>query len=187
MNQNSDKQQRNKTWLKAIFLFYLFAFLPLNASAQIRFGYFSYEQVFRNMPQYSIMQRNMDNLEAQYDAEMKRAEDEFNSKYEDFLLHRSTYAEPIKQKRQAELQALMEKNIAFKKEANRLLEAARRDAEMPLKQMIAEALATIGQQGGYAFILNTDNNAVPFIDPALGEDITQQLKQRLEQNQSVQP
>lgn len=187
MNQNINKQQYSKTWLKAIFLFFLFAFLPLNASAQIRFGYFSYEQVFRNMPQYSIMQRNMENLEAQYDAEMKRAEEEFNSKYEDFLLHRSTYAEPIKQKRQAELQVLMEKNIAFKKEANRLLEGARRDAEMPLKKMIANALAIIGQQGGYAFILNTDNNAVPFIDPAMGEDITDQLKQRLAKDQPTLP
>ena len=160
---------------------------PLNVEKSAIFGYFSYETVLQSMPDLAAVREKMNRLRSQYDAEMKRAEDEFNSKYEDFLLHRSTYAEPIKQKRQAELQALMEKNIAFKKEANRLLEAARRDAEMPLKQMIAEALATIGQQGGYAFILNTDNNAVPFIDPALGEDITQQLKQRLEQNQSVQP
>ena len=30
----------------------------------------------------------------------------------------------------------------------------------------------IGQQRGYAFILNTDKEALPFVNPAMGEDIT---------------
>ena len=167
------------TWFKGILLFYLFAFFPLSSSAQIRFGYFSYEEALRNSPDYSIMQRNMENLEAQYGAEAKRAEMEFNSKYEDFLAHQSEYALLIRQKRQSELQQIMENNMAFKAEANRLLEAARRDAEMPIRNKITEALRLIGQERGYAFILNTDNNAVPFIDPTMGEDISTLLKQIL--------
>ncbi len=181
MDRKSICTRINNTWFKGILLFYLFTFLPLNSSAQIRFGFFSYEEALRNSPDYSIMQRNMENLEAQYSAETKRAEEEFNRKYEDFLAHQSEYAPLIRQKRQSELQQIMEKNIAFKKEASRLLEAARRDAELPIKKKITEALRFIGQEHGYAFILNTDNNAVPFVDPTMGEDISSLLKQMLSQ------
>ena len=37
----------------------------------------------------------------------------------------------------------------------------------------------LGQERGYAFILNTDQNAVPFINPALGEDITEEVIRQL--------
>ncbi len=50
---------------------------------------------------------------------MKRATDEFNLKYEAFLDGLKDFAPAIRMKRQAELQELMEKNMAFKQEAAR--------------------------------------------------------------------
>lgn len=152
-----------------VLLFFALSFT--SASAQIRFGHLSYEQAFRAMPEYVIMQKNMGDLKAQYDAEKLRAEREFNDKYEAFIEVQRDLAPAIRLKRQAELQDLMEKNIAFNKEAAELLEAARRDAETPLREKLNAILAAIGQEHGYAFILNTDGNACPYIDPTLGEDI----------------
>ena len=34
----------------------------------------------------------------------------------------------------------------------------------------------MGRESGYAFILNTDNNALPYADISMGEDITETLK-----------
>lgn len=42
----------------------------------------------------------------------------------------------------------------------------------PLKKRLNEILRQIGRERGYAFILNTDNDAVPYIDTASGEDIS---------------
>ena len=33
----------------------------------------------------------------------------------------------------------------------------------------------MGKESGYAFILNTDNNTVPFVNTAMGEDVTDAL------------
>lgn len=163
--------------MKKLFtLVLLLSFPILLVDAQVKFGYFSYEEALHSMPDYAIAQRNLENLQNQYAAEMKRAEQEFNSKYEEFLDGQSSYATAIRQKRQAELQELMEKNLAFKEEANRLLEAARKDAETPLRQKLAEAVKRIGAERGYAFILNTDGDACPYIDPAWGEDINMIVK-----------
>lgn len=149
------------------------------ASAQAKIGYFSYNEAFKSMPEYAIAERNLSSLRAQYEAEMKRAENEFNKKYEEFLEGIDTFAKPIRQKRQSELQEMMERNVAFKQEAKKLLEAAERDAYFPLKAKMERALSKIGQEQGYACILNTDSNACPYIDPNIRVDITKALKELL--------
>ena len=126
------------------------------------------------MPGYAIAKHNMDELREKYDAETKRVETEFNAKYEEFLDGQRTYAKTILEKRQAELRELMEKNIAFKAEATRLLQQAENDAYAPLKAKI-----NIGKQKGFAFIINTDNNAAPYLNEEMGEDITALLEETL--------
>ena len=66
---------------------------------------------------------------------------------------------------------MIQKNVAFKNESRRLLQQAEIDAYTPLRTKLSSLLQTIGKERGYAFILNTDNNAVPFVDLSLGEDV----------------
>lgn len=75
-------------------------------------------------------------------------------------------------KRQYELQELLNNSVSFKKEAARLIKKAEADMYAPLKKRLNEILRQIGRERGYAFILNTDNDAVPYIDTASGEDIS---------------
>ena len=182
--------------MKKNLLFLAFALFALSASAQqnpavgaqqattaaqpvLRFGYFSFEQVFHTMPGYAIAKHNMDELRGKYDEETKRVETEFNSKYEEFLDGQRSYAKSILEKRQAELRELMEKNIAFKAEAARLLKKAEKEAYAPLKAKVNEALQQIGKENGFAFILNTDNNATPYLSAEMGVDITEALKEKI--------
>lgn len=165
--------------VKWILPFLLFTLLPVMANAQIKFGYCSYDEAMKALPEYTTVQNRMSMLESQYGTETKRAEREFNRKYEQFLEGINEFAPAIRQKRQVELQELMEKNVAFRKEAARLLEAAKRDAYLPLKDKVAAVMQKIGAERGYAFILNTDNNACLYIDKAMGEDITLIVKDAL--------
>ncbi|MEE1091613.1 MAG: OmpH family outer membrane protein [Prevotella sp.] len=160
-------------------LLILLFILPLIACAQVKFGYLSYSDAISSMPDNSIVKERLGKLKSQYDKEMKRVEDEFNAKYEVFLDEMSTLATPIRNKRQSELQEMMEKNIAFKNEARRLLKQAEEDLYMPLREKLNATLAKIGSERGYAFILNTDNNACPYTDPTMGEDINDTVKQAL--------
>ena len=121
----------------------------------------------------------MDNLRRKYDSEMRRAEMEFNSKYEEFLEVQSTLVPTILRKRQTELQDLMEKNVEFRKDAERLLKQAETDAISPVRRRLAAAVAAVGKDQGYAFILNTDNDACPYINPEMGEDATELIKAQL--------
>lgn len=159
------------------FLLLLITVISLSASAQtsepvLKFGFLSYEAVLTSMPEYATVEQGMKDLEDQYAAEQKRVEDEFNKKYEEFLDGQRDFPQTILQKRQSELQELLDKNIAFKKEGQRLLAEAREKALLPLKNRLASALASVGSSKGLAFIVNTDQNALPWLNITMGEDVT---------------
>ena len=159
----------------------LFVFLGTFAqeSKQYMFGYLSYETALKSMSDYAVVQQQMADLRAQYQAETKRVEDEFNRKYEDFLDGQRDFPKTILQKRQSELQELMEKNIAFREHSLQELAQAEQEAMAPLRIRLIETLGNIGRERGYAFIVDTDQKALPFINPAMGEDITELVTTKL--------
>ena len=166
--------------LASIILF-MCVFLGVSAqeNATMKFGFLSYEAALQSMPDYTLAQNKLADLKAQYQTEAKRVEDEFNRKYEEFLEGQREFPKTILQKRQSELQELMDKNIAFKQQGLAELARAEQEAMAPLRIKLIEALGKIGRERGYAFIVDTDQKAMPFINPAMGEDINQTVQDAL--------
>ncbi len=165
--------------MKKIALLLMMTLLPLWADAQVKFGYLSYEKAFKAMPEYALAQANLEDLKSKYAAELKRVEEEFNRKYEEFLDGQADFAPTILQKRQTELQEILTKNVAFKAESERLLKQAETDTYAPIRAKLQEAIRRVGAEHGYAFILNTDGDACPYIDPEMGEDVTDLVNEAL--------
>ena len=90
-----------------------------------------------------------------------------------------SFAPSILEKRQAELRELMAKNMAFKAESERLLKQAEEEAYAPLKKQIKDVIQKIGKAKGFAFVLNVDGDSLPYVDAAMGEDITELIKENL--------
>ncbi|KGF41538.1 OmpH family outer membrane protein [Hoylesella buccalis] len=160
--------------MKKQLLFLFLLMMPFVVQAQQmlpKFGYFNLSTLMKAVPEYATAQKNIADLRVKYDEETKRSEDEFNKKYEEFLDGQRDFAPTIMQKRQAELQDMMEKNIAFKKEAQRLLAQAEQDAMAPVKGKVLDAIRKLGQERGYAFILNADGDALPYVDMAYGDNL----------------
>ena len=159
--------------MKKIFMLLFAAIISFAAEAQnFKFAYFSYDEALKSMPDYETATDNIGKLRSQYDNELKKAEDEFNAKYEDFLENQRTLAPAILDKRQSELQELLQKNLKFKEEANWLLAQAENDAYAPLKRKLNATVKKIGMERGYAFVLNTDGDACPYVDSTMGDDIS---------------
>ena len=165
--------------LASIILF-IGVFLGISAQENtFRFGYLSYEGAIQSMPDYAIVQKKMKTLQEQFQAETLRVEDEFNRKYEDFLDGQRDFPRTSRQKRQTELQELMEKNIQFKEQGRQELADAEREALAPLRIRLIELLSTIGREKGFAFIYDTDTKALPFLNIEFGEDINQLVQDAL--------
>ena len=136
-----------------------------------RFGYLSYKEALESMPQYALVKKQMEDLRSKYQAETKRVEEEFNRKYEEFLDGQRDFPKTILQKRQTELQQLMEKNIEFKAASMKELDATEKEAMAPLRLRLNDVLREIGIMKGYAFIYDTDTKALPFLNLEIGENI----------------
>ena len=154
----------------------LVGYAQVDSVPVLKYGYLSYDSVFQAMPEYATMQATMKELRVKYEAEQKRVEDDFNKKYEEFLDGQASFPQTILQKRQSELQEMLDKNIAFKKESQRLLCKAECEAKAPLKARLQAVLKQVGEERGYAFILNTDGNAAPWFNEAMAEDCTETVK-----------
>lgn len=136
------------------------------------FGYLSYDEVMHAMPEYAKAVKSLGELKDAYDKEAERAEQEFSKKFAEYLDGQKNFPENIMLKRQKELQLLMEQSTKFKKEAEALLANAEKELMEPVRKALNNAIYLVGKKNGYAYVLNTDANAYPYIDGSVGEDCT---------------
>ena len=151
----------------------------MTAVAQSKFGYVSYMEIVKALPEYNLVEAHLDELQAKYEAEIERSDREFNQKYTDFIEEQSQFPDNIRIKRHKELQELMEISMEFKAEVNRTMREARKEMMKPLYEKVDEAAMKVCVDGGYDYILNTDNRMYIAINPHNGKDITALLKQEL--------
>lgn len=149
------------------------------AEPSLSIAVFSYEKCWEAMPEVAKVKTELATLREQYVAEMKRAEADFNDKYEDFLEQQSKLAASIRNKRQAELQKIMEENLAFKAKSQETLATTEATKFAPIKAKLQQAIEKIAKDGNYNMVLNQDNNAVPYIDNVKIVDITNAIIAKL--------
>ncbi|MBP3711094.1 MAG: OmpH family outer membrane protein [Bacteroidaceae bacterium] len=162
--------------LSFILIFFLFCIM---GQAQIQFGFVSYDQILKEMPEYAQASQDLAALKAKYEAEAQKGEEEFQRKFVDFLQGQKDFPQAIMQKRQAELQALMDNGVAFRMKSQDLIAQAEKDLMQEANKRLNRALLEVGVEMGYGFILNTDNNNCPYINPVIGVDVTELVRKKL--------
>ena len=144
-----------------------------------KFGFLSYTKALQAMPEYAKAQKSLNELRTTYEKELQRSEEAFNKQFEEYIDGQKSFPENILLKRQKELQQLMEQSLAFKQEAQRLIIKAEKEMMEPIHARLNDILANIGQKNGFAYILNTDSNSYPFINPSQGVDITNEVLNKI--------
>lgn len=164
--------------MKRLF-FLLLAVVPMVVSAQIQFGYMSYQKVLKEMPEYAQAMKDLESLKAKYEAEAARGEAEFQKKFVEFLQGQKEFPQTIMHKRQAELQTLMDNGVSFRMQVQVLLAQAEKDLVSDVQKRLNSAVLEVGVEFGYGYILNIDDNACPYINPVVGVDVTDLVRKKL--------
>lgn len=149
------------------------------AEPSLSVAVFSYEKCWNAMFDVAKVKAEIEALREQYVTEMKRAEADFNDKYEDFLEQQSRLAASIRNKRQAELQRLLEENLAFKAKSQETLANTEAAKLEPLKDKLQQTIEKIAKEGNYNMVINRDNYTVPYIDNVRIVDITPAIIEKL--------
>lgn len=147
---------------------------------QFHVGYLSHSAIMHRMPQYARAQEDLKVLRGQYEAEAKRSEEDFQRKFIEFTEGQKEFPKSILQKRQNELQNMMDTNATFRIQVQQLLAQAEKDMLQDVRAILTEAINAVAEREGLMVILNTDGDAVPFLSPAIGVDVTNLVLQQLE-------
>ena len=145
----------------------------------LHFGYLSYSEVMKAMPEYQQALQSLAELKESYDEEMTRAEQDFSKKFAEYVDGQKSFPENIMLKRQKELQQLMEQSLQFKNEAQELLTKAEAELMEPIHTKLKEAIVAVGKSHNYIYVLNTDNNAHPYLNQGIAEDCTSAVLKEL--------
>ncbi len=142
-------------------------------------GYISSHDIMPHMPQYIAMQESLASLKQQYEAEAKKSEDDFQRKFEEFMHGQKDFPKTILEKRQNELQIMLETNAAFRIKAQKLLVEAERNMMADVKAELAEAIAIVAQEKGVSLVFDLDGDSVPYIVPGIAANLTAAVRQYL--------
>lgn len=154
------------------------------AQSQMRYGYVSYKNLLRSMPEYEEAQARIAELRMQYEAEARYNETAFKRMFAEFLQGQKDFPHTILLKRQRDLQEAMEKGLAFRHSADSLLHCAEEEMYAPLHAAIDSAIRAVGLERGYGYVVNTDERAYVFLHPLVAEDATPFVLEKL---QAIKP
>ena len=164
----------------------LWSLVPHSLMAQqYQFGFLSYGNLLRSLPEYKEAQEALQALKKKYEEEAQYNENKFKRLFADYLQGQKSFPEQIMLKRQKELQEAMEQGISFRKDAQKLLDNAEIELMKPIQAKLDSVLYLVGKENGLLFIGNLDNHGFPFVHSASGVDITNVVLAR--QNGKVIP
>lgn len=135
-------------------------------------GRISSKTILANMPQYKAMQRSMVALKAQYEAEAKKSEEDFQRKFEEFMQGQKEFPKTILEKRQNELQNMLETNAQFRIKVQTLLAEAEKSLMADIMAEMSEAISTVAQERSISIVFDTDNGSIPYMVSGLAVDLT---------------
>lgn len=148
----------------------------ITANAQ-KFGHVNMQEVMQAMPEYAQAQADLKKLEEQYTTDLKQMQEEIQRKAEAFDKEQASLPDNIKQRRQQELQESYQKYQESLQDNQMALQKAEQEKLAEVQQKMLDAIKTIGQEGGYLYIMTT--SSLPYISTTLSTDVTAQVKAKL--------
>lgn len=149
------------------------------AQTTIKYGTVNVDSLLRTLPDYTQAEEQMARLRKQYEAETDYNDRAFRRQYAEFLEGQQTFTPNILQKRQADLQQSLERGMAFRQQADSLLQATHVQLLRPVKARLAAAIKAVGLEHGYEYIIDTSKEVYPFIHPTVAEDATRFIIEKL--------
>lgn len=163
--------------LKKIVLM-LMLIAPMSIFAQ-KFGHIKTQEILTVMPEYTKAQTDIQAMEQQYRDEIKRAEEELSKKYAAYQQEQANLPKNIAERRQKELDDLMQKGMQFQQDASQQLQQSWMEMLQPIAKKIDDAIKAVGQEGGYVYIFDLNSTNIPFVNETLSTDVTAAVKAKL--------
>ena len=140
--------------MKKLVIFLLMMF-PLGLFAQeSKIAIVNTAEVMQAMPEFTDMQKQMQEMEANYQKELKVMSDEYNKKYADFIAQQDSLTENIRLRRMQELEDINQRSQNFIQVSQQDFNKKQGELLTPIQEKLRNAIAAVGKENGYLYILD---------------------------------
>ena len=156
----------------------LLMFAPLATFAQQKFGHINAQEVMSQMPEFIKARGEMEAKAKQYENDLKAMQDELQRKSQEYDKNKSTMNATKQQETETELNNLYQKYQQALQDNQQSLAKEQQDKMQPITTKLVNAIKTVGQAGGYVYIMDT-SAGIPYISSTLSKDVTADVKAQL--------
>lgn len=151
--------------------------IPMSTFAQ-KFGHFDSSEIIQLMPEYTAAQTELQQLQSQYEDDLKRMQEELQKKAEEYEAEKETLLENVRQRRETELNDLYTRINQSYQDNQKSLQEMSQQKMQDISDKMLTAIKEIGTEGGYVYIMDT-SGGIPYISTTLSTDVSDQIKQKL--------
>lgn len=151
--------------------------LPMSLFAQ-KFAHFDSAEIIQALPEFTAAQTELQSQSKVYEDELKRMQDELQTKMQDYEKNAATMVDAVKQRREQELQDLNERLQQYYTQSQQTLQQAQQQKMQEISQKVMKAVKEVGDAGGYVYIMDT-TAGIPYISTTLSTDVSAQIKAKL--------
>lgn len=105
-------------------------------------------------------------------------DNEFQTKYNDYLTNQATMSELVRKTKEEELQSLQRRIEDFKQQAQMDYQKKSAELTQPIMDKAKKGIEAVSKEGGYKYVLDTSTGNVLYADPA--DDILMAVKKKLD-------
>lgn len=158
----------------------LLAIAPLAAIAQNKIAYVNAAEIFSLMPEVSDIENQLDKKQEEISKSGEAIIQEYNKKAEAFQKEAATASQSTLADQQKQLDQLQERYQMFLQNSNKEMQELQQKLLAPVQQKITKAINDVGEEKGYAYILDatTQQSPIVYIHPT-SEDATPLVKAKL--------
>ena len=168
--------------LKKIALVLMLA-LPMGVFAQnLKFGHINAQEIVSAMPEFAKAQSDIEALDKQLTSELQRTQEEFNKKYQEFqqAIAKDSLPANIAERRQKELQDMMQRQEQFQQEASTADAKSFRLTQWLLStKSWTTQLKPVGAAEGVIYIFDLARTPVAYVNESQSINLTPKVKTQL--------
>ena len=156
--------------------------LPMGVFAQnLKFGHINAQEIITVMPEFTKAQNDIQTLEKQLTAELQRTQEEFNKKYQEFqqAIAKDSLPPNIAERRQKELQDMMQRQEQCQQYAAQQMQKAQSDAMAPIYKKLDDAIKAVGAAEGVIYIFDLARTPIPYVNETQSINLTAKVKTHL--------
>lgn len=159
--------------------FVLLCALPFSLIAQeAKLGHVNSQEILTLMPERATIEKTISGLQTQWESELVKMREEYNSKIKEYQDKQATMPESIKQARQSEIAEIEQRITTFQQTAYTDLQKKQQELFSPVVEKVKKAISEVGAENNYLYIFDLSTQTIIYQSPK-SNDITPLVKKKL--------